>query len=171
MKNLIIALIVLFTVPSFAQNNDLPGVDPVIYQAALDEFYADHEFLKDVDSGHVTVDLTAGQISLFLQPAFHCPDGLVCIQVMPEPIIIDLPIVETVVNECNWTVYTAKVDKTPVDGLLEIITVSDYSKNTCPTIMALPETAVNYASFNPWVNQWTYSNFHGAALILLSVFN
>lgn len=97
-----------------------------------------------ISGGQISLDYFAGEVTLSLQPAFECPGKMICAQVMPAPIEVTLPLVHSFTDRCGTVHFTAKRDSRPVDGLNEVIRVSDHTRNTCPTLTILPATSVSY---------------------------
>lgn len=90
--------------------------------------------LRKINSGHVLIDLEAGQILLTLQPAFFCPGQYVCAMVMPQPVRELLPLKSIRQGGCGETVYTAEKNLLLVDGLRTTIEVVDNSQNICDIV-------------------------------------
>ena len=144
-----------------------------VAQLEVVEIDRDHGGLQNVVSGDISINLSTGRVKLFLVRKNNCPEGRLCMAMMPAPFMLDLPLVKTETNECNVTIYTALKDQRPVDGALQEITVIDNSRNSCPTLhhlLALPATEVEYhsvsAGFGGPVIDAT-SRFRGPALHII----
>lgn len=60
-----------------------------------------------------------------------CAAGMMCIQVMPAPLQIQLNVIKTEKTECA-TVYTAATSEGLNSNLSEVVTVEDYTYSNCP---------------------------------------
>lgn len=97
---------------------------------------------RDIQGGNIAIDFFDKQITLSLQPAWHCPAGAMCAMVMPAAVEYTLPVVETKIGSCQERIYIARHDARPVDGALTQITVVDNSTNFCEYFAAIPTTEV-----------------------------
>jgi hypothetical protein len=109
-----------------------PPYAQLTFSAQLDTINVDPnaEYLQNVDGGTIVRNVSKHTLRLTLNRRFSCPADRICAQVMPAPIILDLPIVD-VREECGSVIYTAKRDMRPVDGNLEIIKLADHSTRLC----------------------------------------
>lgn len=106
-----------------------------IYQ--LDQFNVDSELnrLGQPTGGSISYDEKSGAVQL--QVSFHivCPVGMMCPAVMPAPLLTELPIVSRKVDGCGAVTIVARRDSRPVDGILEKITLRDYSHDVCEHVV------------------------------------
>ena len=137
----------------------------VIYQAELSRYDINHKSLENVESGAVAINQSIKTVQLTLQPEPICPSDMFCILVVPEPVIIKLPLVSQNVNECGAIVYIAEFTKVLEDGVKEVIKVLDHSKSSCSNYS---EVEVEYSSNSPWVTEEKSSHFSGETLKLKS---
>ncbi len=168
MKNLIIlmALLSSFTVAA-------RSIHPLTYvlTAELTEAMSidDNSYLKNmrIHGGSVQVKQLRREIVLTIQYAPECPAGLVCTLALANH-EITLPLVGQKYDSCGNTTYIAKRDLRPVDGALELLSVTDHTDNKCPTFVALPETGVTFqTSVYDRINGGevsTYSSFEAGKL-------
>jgi hypothetical protein len=79
---------------------------------------------------------------------------MMCPQFIMNLGTISLPLVARNGDSCGSVIYTAKVDRRPVDGALQQITVTDNTRNRCPHVVAQNPTDIvlsqipGRASFN-----------------------
>lgn len=98
---------------------------------------------QNIASGAVRVDLRGrGYLTVELQPAFFCPDNMMCAQVMPETIKYAVAIQKIEIGNCQETIYSGVQDDSISDGMKVGITVIDNSTNTCEMFVALEGTEV-----------------------------
>jgi hypothetical protein len=136
----------------------------VLLTANIEKFYIGHQSLGDIRYGSIALDLKNESIQLTLQPQMNCPiiDGA-CATVMPDEIVISLPIINEVTDSCGMTTYTAVDDQTPSDGLRETIEVQDYRNAVCNYLVPTA-TAIIYETFNPWTQSSETSGFEAGLL-------
>lgn len=98
----------------------------LVRTAQLDSIHlAEHSPIKSVQSGQLKIDLQTKQVEIVIQPAMpECPRYQVCVQMMPEPVQIVLPLTKVVTNSCG-TLYQAERDGVSVDGKTELVDVVD----------------------------------------------
>jgi hypothetical protein len=144
MKNLILlmALISSFTVTArslhpltfvlTAELNEAMNIDQNSYLSNM-----------RIYGGKVQVHQLEKNISLTLNFAADCPAGMVCPMVLSQH-VIKLAITRDATDNCGNRTFTASKDLRPVDGALEVLTVSDFTKNICPTFAPLPATGVTF---------------------------
>lgn len=117
-----------------------------VKMANLNKFYFQpgSELAKEqIKFGTVVVDRKQKQIVLTLVRSMPiCPEGMFCIESMPAPIIISLPLKSVQVGGCNEVIYYAEVNHMPVDGLLSSITVTEQRKSLCRYYVAVAPTEV-----------------------------
>lgn len=95
-----------------------------------------------IKNGTISVDLLSKNITLSLEPAFHCPKGMMCAQVMPRPIVFQAGGLQMTTGSCNESIMTAMTDNRDVDGNLVRLTVVDNSNNTCRYFAPIASTEV-----------------------------
>lgn len=149
-----------------------------IYSSRLTNFNLDKKLqgqfgnLK-IDGGNITLDYGRKEATLTLYRRMYCPPGRVCAMVMPAPIIFKLPITSQQTDGCGSKIVTA-TDATPLLPYLPehvgTLTVTDNTKNRCPTFVALEPTEVlleySYLVTEPMVYQvHTLSTMTGERLI------
>lgn len=129
----------------------------------------DNSYLKNmrIHGGKVEVKQLRKEIVLTLNVAPDCQAGMVCPAVLNEH-VITLPLVGQKYDGCGNTTYIAKRDMRPVDGALELLSVTDHTDNKCPTFAPLPETGITYeTSVYDRINGGevsTYSSFEAGKL-------
>ncbi len=133
--------------------------------ASLTAFNVGHESIQGTNVGEVLIDLQKKQIALNLIVTPSCGAGMVCAMILPEPTVIEVPLV-SVTNDGCGVKYTAELDKTPVDGLAEKIEVVDYSTSVCLFVRPM-DTWITYESYNPWTQTQEVSTFEAQALRML----
>lgn len=101
------------------------------------QFSTNH--VRNPENGTLTLDLNESKVTLTVLQHNNCPINAMCILSMPMPLIVELPIVKIEQDSCGTQIITALHDSRPVDGALEIITVTDYSSTFCE--MFLPYIA------------------------------
>ncbi len=151
MKTQLITLLSLFTLASsaFAQA-DVQSLSPrrhvefaELLEINLDEQLADGA-PSLISGGTIKLDYRAKMAELTVFRSFHCPRDLYCIQMMPSPIIVKLPIKSIRFDACGTRVIDARLDRRPVDGALQTLRIKDHTSNTCPHLIALPDTSIAY---------------------------
>lgn len=102
-------------------------------------------------TGQVYINRTTNKATLKLGRKFYCPPNQVCAEVMPEPVVIELPIIKINAGECNSVIYVAQIDKRPVDGMYEGLRITDNRRfyETCRTVRAIDPTVVEYKTISP----------------------
>ncbi len=111
------------------------------YQGMLNKFFLQvgtDLSKKDITSGYVKVDTKNSQITVILQPAFHCPNGAICAMVMPQAITLQVPIIDVKKGGCGDIIYKGEMNMLPVDGALIEITVIDNKNNFCELYPMIP---------------------------------
>lgn len=147
MKNL---LLTIATVSMIFSSAEARSVKPFLMSAQLKEMHIDQKSYlaqEDLDkTGSISINQATKTITLQLNRKMHCPPGRYCPMVMPEPVLITLPLVSVKQGHCDSVIYQARKDKRPVDGILEVLTVVDNSRfyNRCRTVRAVDITEVHY---------------------------
>lgn len=136
--------------------------------AELTKVYIGHEHLNKSTGGSLQIDLDQKVIQIFLNQRYICPTPLVCAAVMPEDMVIEVPLIRQQTDSCGVVTYTAEVDNTIADGLRETIEVVDYQAATCMFVINTP-TTIRYETFNPWTQTEEVSNFDADFLTFLAV--
>lgn len=100
--------------------------------ARLAYFNIGHDYLDGAFSGSVGVNLINDTLLLNLSVAMDlvCPEMEAC-SFPIQAKNIELPLVDIYYDACGALVYKAQLDKRPVDGMLEIIEVTDKSTMLC----------------------------------------
>lgn len=137
--------------------------------ANITMFNIGHDFIQGTNVGEVVIDLQQKQIALNLIVTPTCDAGMLCAMILPEPTVIEVPLV-SVTNDGCGDKYTAEIDKTPVDGLYEKIEVVDYSKSVCLFVRPM-DTWITYESLNPWTQTKEVSTFEAQTLKMLPDFH
>lgn len=104
------------------------------------------QHIKQLGAGLAEINHFAQTVSLSLFELNVCPAGLTCTQKI-KGIFATLPIVERKTGECNILTVTAKRDDRPVDGILELVTIEDYSQTTCRFFVPYTARATYVTSF------------------------
>lgn len=95
--------------------------------------------LSLISSGEVTFnDKTLTLVLVKRMPP--CPEGKMCIEMMPAPVKVKLPVVRVVANQCA-IMYVAKMPSNAQSGLTEEVVVMDYTFSKCAQTMDKPYTA------------------------------
>lgn len=98
---------------------------------------------QNLTGGSIQIDRLvgrlAGQVTLRLDPAWSCPPNALCAMMMPPPIFLTMPIVNTIEDRCGSVITTARVDERPVDGNLAELTIVDHSNSICNFAIAATE--------------------------------
>ena len=138
--------------------------------AHLTSFEINHSNLEGMDTGALRLNRDKSTITLSLTDFNpECPDDPQGLIQMVCPTIkqteIELPIIETFQGWCGSTTYIAEKDKTPVDGLLQRIEITDLSTIKCKILIPSDEqTEISYYSFNPWAQASSESHFKASRL-------
>ncbi len=115
-------------------------------------------------TGLVYINHTQKTATLQLNRRFFCPPGRFCPQVMPEPVMITLPIKKVSEGACNSVIYVAVKDKRPADGNYEGLRITDNRRfyETCRSVRAVEPTYVEYKTIS--------AGFGGPVVETLSTF-
>jgi hypothetical protein len=90
--------------------------------------------VQNPQGGTLTVDYTKLTVKLEIRRGMPpCPAGMACIQMIPSPLIVELPLTSIEEDSCGIHHVTAQRDARPVDGALEKIQFEDISGMTCRT--------------------------------------
>jgi len=103
-----------------------------------------------VTSGQIIVDTENKALTIVAQPAFYCPPGKFCAQVMPPALLLSVPLKSISTGPCGETIYSGSQDERPVDGLFQSIVVIDNKNLFCQTLVAVPPTTVTYRAETPF---------------------
>lgn len=131
MKNIIFAATMLITAVSFAKTVKPSGI--VEYKVKEATYSSEH--VQNATRAKLVLNYDKSTLALSIQVAFHCPEGRICAQVMPVPVQIELPIVAVTNDGCGIRSVTAKLDKRPADGSLQLIRVTDTSNMLCKILV------------------------------------
>ncbi len=113
-----------------------------------------------VESASVLVDRRAGKIHLTLERAYDCRSEI-CAEVMPEPLLVSLPIVSVVKDECGrWITRAGSDELNGLTGLQQMVLVQ-MQDSVCGGVDASAPTVLTFQTGAP---QRTVSKFEGPAL-------
>lgn len=116
---------------------------------------------QGVLSGEIQVNYGLKTVQMTLQPSMPaCPVGMFCAQVMPQPMVVELPIVSIQRDNCGILEVTALRDRRPVDGQLRKIKLYDASNVTCMFFVAYVQKATYETQY--------YSRVDGKEVVALS---
>lgn len=101
-------------------------------------------YMEHVNGGTVILNHEGREVTLTLTRKFHCPEGQICTQVMPKPVVIRLPIKHQFENSCGAYVYIAEYDARARGGELQTLSLVDHRNDQCRYLIAVPITEVNY---------------------------
>jgi hypothetical protein len=123
------ALAFLFTFSAFAQ---LQG----LRQFQVEKADFSPQQVQSPLSAQMNVDYSASQVTLQIQRAMPpCLKNQVCVQMMPEPMIVQLPITKIEKQNCGIFHLIAEQDLRPNDGAVSRIELEDTSSITCHTLL------------------------------------
>lgn len=146
MKNIIFAATMLITAIGLAKTVKPSGV--VEYKVKEATYSSEH--VQNATRAKLVLNYDKSTLALSIQVAFHCPEGRICAQVMPMPVQVELPIVSVTNDGCGIRSVTAKLDKRPADGSLQLIRVTDTSNMICK--MFVEPTATYLTSYYDRLN-------------------
>lgn len=86
---------------------------------------------KRIREGKIVIDRAYERITLMLYPASNCPAGVMCIAVVPPPVVIDLPLIEVRQYRCGITKYISSREPVGHGGAIHELTVTDNSLARC----------------------------------------
>jgi hypothetical protein len=137
MKNaIVIALVSLASVNAFAAPKSAR-----ITSMNLDPYAFNH---VAYNHGSITVDGHSRDATLSLYRTIRCAPGALCAQMIAAPLTITLEIVSRKTNTCGAVVYSAVSDNRMVDGLRQVLTITDNATNDCKTMRAISPVEVTY---------------------------
>jgi hypothetical protein len=137
---------------------------PSLASAATIQAQLDAKNSERYSSATITYDQTQHTIELSLQPKMPaCADGMMCIQVMPQPIVYLLEDVRSETDGCQVVRTSVQFDQRPVDGIYLKLQFNDNRNNTCPTFVAL-------APVDAYVEQAYYNRLKGKEVRSLDLF-
>jgi hypothetical protein len=119
------------------------------------------------DGGSLTIDNQGRDATLSLYHKQVCPAGRFCTQMIMAPMEVSLEIVSRKTNTCNAVVYTAMSDKRMVDGIRQVLTITDNVKNTCRYVQAIAPVEITYetAGQTRTGSMKTFSSFTAEAFV------
>lgn len=98
---------------------------------------------KQVTGGNLTFNNK--KLSLVINRSMpRCAEGMMCIQVMPAPLKVELEVVKIERSRCS-IVYTAQTPKNVKSEVSEQVIVEDFTYSKCPTLLAQPAGRVTYS--------------------------
>ena len=149
MKSLVLAtLLSLVATSATATSILIPQRDTRVieYSVLTQNAKMSSKHIKQLGAGSVEVNHFTQTVSLSLYEMSVCPAGLACTQEV-QGVFANLPIVERKTGACNILTITAKRDDRPADGILELITIEDYSNTTCRFYVPYTASATYVTSF------------------------
>lgn len=141
MKAILISLVLLATTTIKAETTDIRfgGTDaPIFARLDLAGITRNMTLINPRFSGITAASLTFNNKSLTLtlnKSMPKCAQGMMCIQVMPAPMIVTLDVVTVERTKCS-VVYTATTPTNVKSMISEVVTVEDYTDSTCPITIA-----------------------------------
>ncbi len=94
------------------------------------------------DGGRIVMNDEARTLKLTAAVRKICPPGMACTLEVPEPLVVELPIVEESKDPCGGTTIIASEDLRPVDGMLREIRLHISGPSRC--FVALQGVTVTY---------------------------
>ena len=140
MKSLLIFLTLTASITIFAKEHRI--LEFTVKQA----HFADAH-VKNAGPASLVLNYEKAEVTLTVTRHFSCPAGQMCAQMMPAPLVVQLPVVSVTSDSCGLRTVTAKQDSRPVDGMLQEIKVTDSSRMTCKTFVAVEPTAIYKTAF------------------------
>lgn len=146
---LALALTVLSTASAFASAfASGPTLEAELNRTIEISPYHTH-FYEKVSNARIVIgdseEGSGGQVArLMLNFRRSCPPRAMCPAVMPAPKTVELPIVSQYNDRCGTQVYLARLDRRPVDGGLQELTIKDNTYNRCPHAKPMDPTEVTY---------------------------
>lgn len=142
MKSLLGVLITFLSLNASATSLMYAGYEANIVSMRLDPQHN----LEQVNGGNVRIYNIEKVVKLTLNKRFSCPGGRICPQVMPQPEVIELPIIKDTFDICGVRTIVAEKNYMPVDGGLLQLTVRSYDNTVCvykkaPTNSVIYKTA------------------------------
>jgi hypothetical protein len=108
-----------------------------ITQAHLAPVHFDQSF----ESGNLNIDYDQKMVTLTLNRSMQCPAGQICIQMMPAPLVVRLPIVSVEAGECGALKVLARKNLMTRDGVMEQISIVDDTSLICRIMLPYQGTA------------------------------
>ena len=160
MKSFIAALALCITgFTAHAANPNLPVAAPEFYTGKNLDIAVESVLLPQADQitrATVMIDKEARVIRLVIERPWSCPEGMLCAAVMPEPIIIELPITYMGVPFGGGRVIVAEDNKLPVDGMLQRLEIVDQNgsiaEGTDPGFVPMQVTLIEVLPRTPNVH-------------------
>ncbi len=85
----------------------------------------------EIANANISVNTAQKTVTLTVYRRVFCPPGRFCTQMMPAPLVIELPLTYVGSGFCGGTIMTASKDETAVDGYLTEIQIYDDNGNKC----------------------------------------
>jgi hypothetical protein len=130
MKTLVAALALCFTAVTAQANTPnpvQPVAQPEIYNLKSIRVDQNSQILPTgpIASGVLQIDKENREVTISLQPAWQCPAGALCAMVMPQPMVLTLPITYEGGGFAGGRIIVAEVNQLPVDGAMIRIQILD----------------------------------------------
>ncbi len=106
-------------------------------------------------SGYINLDTRSRIANLFIYRKATCKPGKVCPMGSPSR-TIELKITSRKTNQCNAVVYTAMEDKRIVDGIQQILTITENKNYSCQP--RVPAVSITYETNGRYMD--TGNTFH-----------
>lgn len=135
------------------------------------EIDPDLNYADNIESGSIEVNYAKKTAELVLYRKSMCRPDMICIALVPPPMIIQLPIISVNKDGCGSKVIIAKKDMRPVDGALNELEIMDNSHRICRDLRA-PTEITHLSSFFNRINGFTETNeshFYANRLELVEV--
>ncbi|NQZ00559.1 MAG: hypothetical protein HRT45_07815 [Bdellovibrionales bacterium] len=117
---------------------------------------------EDLIGGMLVIDHYTDSAQLILHKAAPvCPPGLYCTLAMPAPIIIEFDNLQSEQDACGSFTFTAIIDDTAFDGLVETLEIVDNTFNKCMHLDVLDQFEVTYATYAPRSRVTSEAKFRG----------
>lgn len=148
---------------------DGPHVDTVVYDKEIGTYFGAgqirHPDLAEVNHGQLTIDQEQNVIRARFTKPRPCPPNAVCATNQVLVATVEVPLAEGQPREleCGVKSYTGQVDRRPVDGALQRITILDNSGLSCLSMAPVPPTEIIYETDSPRSGSFR-STFYGQAL-------
>jgi hypothetical protein len=121
-----------------------------------------------IEGGSMVLDRLNGNVVLSLEPRSTC-SGEVCAAVLPQPVVMQLPIVSTSKDECGRTVIRAGSPLATRFAARRLIEIVDASQAECGGVDATAPVTVTLETAGPSIegaedvgNSPLVSRFHAA---------
>lgn len=151
MKSLIALLALTFAAHTASATNEFTAryvLETFEIGAHSTFFPASHE----IAGGMVEMSTDSKQLKLVIYPKSNCPEGAVCIAIIPPPIEIVVPVIYVGSGFCGGRIITAEINHLTANGGLFKVEVVDDSTNFCnkmPRPENLPPVSVVVTEINP----------------------